>query len=445
MYLFSDIRQLRQDVQKAECPEHLIINITCREVELDESAVVRLLQVLREGNFSIVYSYYRETLNDGTIENHPLIPYQAGSLRDDFDFGTLVAINSADILRLPEEIFTPDYADGGRYALRLALSGLRNGIGLLPEYLYSVGRTDYRLSGAKQHDYVDPRNRDYQICMEKTLSAYLRRIKGLAPIIKHAPCVDGDFKVEASVVIPVRNRVRTINDAVSSALSQHTDFPMNVIVVDNASTDGTYEALQSIDDPRLVLIRLTGKENLQIGGCWNKAIDSPECGKYAIQLDSDDIYSSPDTVQRIVEKFRAEKCAMVIGSYTMTDFSLNQLPPGLIDHKEWTDENGANNALRINGFGAPRAFATAILRKIHFPNTSYGEDYAVALRISREYQVGRIFDSLYLCRRWEGNSDAALSIEKTNANNYYKDFLRTTELNARIALNQPRHSNEFDE
>ena len=242
-----------------------------------------------------------------------------------------------------------------------------------------------------------------------------------------------EFDVEASVVIPVFNRAKTIKDAVESALSQKASFPYNVIVVDNHSTDGTGDILAHLSKSHKDKLRVIvpNRRDLGIGGCWNEAINSEYCGRFAVQLDSDDLYSSPKTLQTVVDAFHEQKAAMVIGSYRMCDFELNTLPPGLIDHKEWTDDNGPNNALRINGLGAPRAFFTPLLRQVQFPNTSYGEDYALGLLFSRHYRIGRIFSELYLCRRWGGNSDAALSVEKINANNLYKDRLRTMELYAR--------------
>lgn len=434
MYRFKNIRELQEEIQRPECPDHLLIAIDDREVSLDYNAVHRLLQVAEQGDYPMVYSHYREVEADGSITMHPVIDYQQGSLRDDFDFGSVVCVSRRHIISLHDHIFEKEYADGGWYALRLELSTIGEGFRMLPEYLYTVRKVDFRLSGAKQHDYVDPRNADYQKDMERTLTSFLKSRHALAPIFKKSVDISGgNFEYEASVVIPVRNRVRTIAEAVKSALGQKTDFPFNVIVVDNGSTDGTSEILASIDDKRLKVITPSQEENLQIGGCWNRAVNDRACGRFAVQLDSDDLYESDKTLQRIVDTFRKEHCAMVIGSYTMTDFNLNILPPGLIDHKEWTDSNGANNALRINGLGAPRAFFTPLLREIGFPNTSYGEDYAVALRICRDHKLARIFDSLYLCRRWEGNSDAALSVEKTNSNNYYKDFIRTVELRARMA------------
>lgn len=432
MYRFRNIRQLREQLSHPDCPDHLLIAINDRDITLDSNAVHRMLQVARQGDYPLIYSFYREVEKDESVGLHPLIAYQKGSLRDDFDFGSVVCLSRRHVVALPDSLFQPDYADGGWYALRLRLSVIGEGLQLLPEYLYTVRKVDFRLSGAKQHDYVDPKNADYQKDMERALTAFLKERHALAPVLKRSiDLTEGDFPCEASVVIPVRNRVRTIGDAVASALGQTTDFPFNVIVVDNGSTDGTSQLLAEIADERLKVISPLPEENLQIGGCWNRAVYDKDCGRFAVQLDSDDLYASPLTLQRIVDKFREQKCAMVIGSYTMTDFSLHTLPPGLIAHTEWTDSNGANNALRINGLGAPRAFFTPLIREIRFPDTSYGEDYAVALRISRDYKIGRIYDSLYLCRRWEGNSDAALSVEKTNANNFYKDFLRTVELNAR--------------
>lgn len=443
MYHFTNIQELKSQFERPDSPDYLIMTLDNREIQTDENATKRLLQVAEETDASIVYCHYREIEGDNDLKLHPVIVYQEGSLRNDFDFGPLVCISRKHFFELPDDLFEVSYIDGGWYALRLYLSQMGDGIQLLPEFLYSVRKIDYRLSGEKQHDYVNPKNREYQIEMERVLTSFLSKINALAPERKKSINPDdGSFKYEASVIIPVRNRVRTIRDAVESALSQATDFPFNVIVVDNGSTDGTSEILRDIKEKRLKVISPLPNEKLQIGGCWNRAINDEECGRFAVQLDSDDLYSSPNTLQQIVDKFRSEKCAMVIGSYTLSDFSLNILPPGLIDHKEWTDENGANNALRINGLGAPRAFYTPLIREIQFPNTSYGEDYAVGIRVARDYKIGRIYDSLYLCRRWEGNSDAALSVEKTNANNFYKDFLRTVELKARIRNNEKRETVE---
>ena len=434
MIQFTDIASLLK-----ECGEHdyIPVQIGAREVKFIADGRERLLQVACQSGAPMVYNHYYDAQEDGSRQAHPCIGYQAGSLRDDFDFGSVVALNCAAVKGAAKLIDGREYADGGWYALRLALSQMGSLL-LCREYLYEALQTDHRLSGQKQHDYVDPRRRDYQISMEQTVTGYLKRTDALAPVekksIEFTDVEDGQPLV--SVVIPVRNRVSTIADSVNSALGQVADFDFNVIVVDNASTDGTAELLGQIKDPKLVHIQLDGSEGLNIGGCWNRAVTDKRCGLFAVQLDSDDLYSGTDVLARIVEKFRCEKCAMVIGSYTLTDFNLKILPPGLIDHAEWTDSNGANNALRINGLGAPRAFYVPLLREILFPNTSYGEDYAVALRLSRDYRIGRIYESLYNCRRWEGNSDAALSVEKTNANNLYKDFLRTVELEARKRLNR---------
>jgi glycosyltransferase involved in cell wall biosynthesis len=322
-----------------------------------------------------------------------------------------------------------DYEWGALYDLRLRMKKIVH----INEYLYTEIETDTRKSGEKQFDYVDPKNRAVQVEMEQICTAHLKRIGAyLEPKFRNIE-FSGEFPVTASVVIPVYNRVKTVKDAVESALAQQCDFPFNVIVVDNHSTDGTTELLEEIavKDKRLVHL-IPAKYDLGIGGCWNLAVHSEKCGEFAVQLDSDDVYSGPDTLSKIVNAFREQNCAMVVGTYQMTNFDMQPIPPGVIDHREWTEENGRNNALRINGLGAPRAFWTPLLRQINLPNTSYGEDYALGLRISREYRIGRIYDVLYCCRRWEGNSDAALDIERVNANNLYKDRIRTWELEARL-------------
>ncbi len=429
---FTNVSALKEACQNLKS-DYILVNLHGRPVSFSPYGEHRLTQVAEESHAPIVYCHYHEELENGTVVPHPCIPYQFGSLRDDFDFGTVVAIKVSELIKTDAK---PNIYDGGWYALRLELvkAGLPH---LCPEYLYTTKRFDHRISGEKQHDYVNPRNRTYQVAMEQTCTEWLASVNGLAPIIKKKAVSQEDtFPVEASVIIPVRNRVGTIADAIGSALAQKCDFPFNVIVIDNGSTDGTTEAIEALSsDQRLIHLHLTGNEGLNIGGCWNTALLSSHCGRYAVQLDSDDLYASPATLQCIVDKFREEKCAMVIGSYMLTDFNLHELPPGKIDHAEWTDSNGANNALRINGLGAPRAFLTSIARNILFPDTSYGEDYAMGLRLSRDYKIGRIYDVLYNCRRWEGNSDANLSVEKTNANNFYKDFLRTQELNERIYFN----------
>lgn len=440
IYRFKNVEALREEIFRSPLEQFILVGLTDREIHLEPHAIRRMRQVAEDTDVTMVYAWYRELNEDGSLLDHPLTQYLPGSVRDDFDFGSFVLLNAADVLTATEDFSEDesDYIDGGWYALRLRLSQGRF-FQMLPEYLYTVERVDYRKSGEKQHDYVDPRNIRYQAEMEDALYQHLFEVDALAPAEKKTlafPAITEEDGLEASVVIPVKNRVRTIGDAVKSALSQTTDFKFNVIVVDNASTDGTREILQSFSDPRLKLILLDGSENLGIGGCWNKAILSDYCGRFAVQLDSDDIYATDSTLQTIVEKFYEGGYAAVIGSYFMTDFSLKPIPPGLVDHREWTDENGANNALRINGFGAPRAFVRDIARDILFPNVSYGEDYAMCLRISRDYQIGRIFDGLYYCRRWEGNSDAALPVSKVNEHNAYKDFLRTNEMIARIHYNQ---------
>lgn len=404
-------------------------------------SVDRMAEVMRASGASMLYAD-RYSIREGLKSKSPTIDYQLGSVRNDFDFGSVILYDGAamkDYVSASGAEVKYDYA--GWYALNLALSRRVDGAEILHlrEYLYSEEEPDLRKSGEKQFDYVDPRNRSVQIEMEQACTAHLNAIGALvaADALQDVSFGGADFDVEASVIIPVRNRVRTIEDAVRSALSQKTDFDYNVLVVDNHSTDGTTDVVRSIAaaDPRCVLI-VPETDDLGIGGCWDLAVSDARCGRFAVQLDSDDLYSGDDTLQRIVGKFYEEKCGMVIGSYRMCDFELNTLPPGLIDHKEWTDENGRNNALRINGLGAPRAFFTPLLRQFGVPNTSYGEDYALGLRFSREYRIGRIYDELYLCRRWDGNSDAALSVEKVNENNLYKDMLRTVEIKARQTQNR---------
>lgn len=437
IYRFTNVNELRETVLHTALKQYILVRLDDREIRLMPHAVRRMRQIAEDTDAAMVYSNYYERLKDGTDEPHPVIEYQPGSVRNDFDFGPLVLLNIADILSASED-FTDadsDRIDGGWYALRLRLSTV-NMLVNCPEFLYSVDKHDYRKSGEKQHDYVDPRQRAYQSDMEEILTDHLYEINALVEDRQKIDPSEGAFSNEATVIIPVRNRSRTIADAVGSALSQQTDFPFNVIVVDNGSTDGTSEILDAIEDPRLCIIRPGAEEKLGIGGCWNRGLLSEKCGRFAVQLDSDDLYSGPHTLQKIVDKFYSEGCAMVVGSYMMTDFDLRPLPAGVIDHREWTDENGANNALRVNGFGAPRAFYTPVARDILFPNVSYGEDYAMCLRISRDYTVGRIYEPIYNCRRWDGNSDAALSQQQINAHNEYKDFLRSMEIMARAAANK---------
>lgn len=405
-------------------------------VTLGAGAVERMVRAAEDSGAAMVYTDHY-TVTDGELAPHPAIDYQKGSVRDDFDFGSVLLIRS-DLLRkfAMQRSGGPNYTYAGLYDLRLFLS--REGeIFHLNEYLYTEEQTDNRTSGEKQFDYVNPANRNVQIEMEQAVTAHLTAIGALVDTDNYIEpnFNEQNFPVEASVIIPVRNRERTITDAVKSALSQETDFDYNVIVVDNHSTDNTTALLDAIDDPRLIHI-IPERTDLGIGGCWNMAVLDSRCGRFAVQLDSDDLYSSPSTLQRIIKAFHEQKAAMIVGAYRMCDFNLNTLPPGLIAHTEWTDANGANNALRINGLGAPRAFFTPLARQTPFPNTSYGEDYAMGLRFSRHYRIGRIFDELYLCRRWEGNSDAALPVDKINANNLYKDRLRTLEIAARIHMNE---------
>ena len=397
------------------------------KVSLGQGALDRMLRVASDSNAAMVYSDYN---------GHPTIDYFPGSIRDDFDFGSLWLLKTSLLHTFAMQAGEHDYQYAGLYALRLFLS--RKGqLFHINECLYTEEETDLRASGVKQFDYVNPRNREVQIEMEHAATAHLAEIGAkIDPSFYRRPDFnEQDFDIEASVVIPVYNREKTIMDAVNSALGQKANFKFNVIVVDNHSTDKTTELLDGMHDERLIHI-IPERHDLGIGGCWNVAINDDRCGRFAVQLDSDDLYSSPKTLQQIVDAFYKQNAAMVVGSYRMCDFELNTLPPGLIDHKEWTDENGPNNALRINGLGAPRAFFTPLLRQIQFPNTSYGEDYALGLIFSRHYRIGRIYSELYLCRRWGGNSDAALSIDKINANNHYKDRLRTLEIAARQQMLQ---------
>lgn len=442
---FKNISSLREEILSGDLEQFVVIKLDNREVKLDDNYFIRMEEVASDADSSITYCHYRE-LHDGVTTLHPVIDYQFGSVRDDFDFGPLVMLNVADALAVSDIIDPADtLIDGGWYELRLRMS-IGKTVAAIPEYLYTVEKKDFRKSGEKQHDYLLEDKRLLQQQMESTFGAFILDIEGWAdPQTIDSKNWEDRFPVEASVIIPVKNRVQTIKDAVDSALSQEAPFDYNVIVVDNASTDGTRELLESIKDPRLVLIKAEEEDNLQIGGCWNRAILSPHCGRYAVQLDSDDIYSGPKTLEKIVEKFYLEDCGMVVGSYILTDFQLNEIPPGLIDHREWTAENGANNALRVNGFGAPRAFFTPLVRNVLFPNVSYGEDYAMALRISRDYTVGRIYEPIYYCRRWSGNSDADLSIETVNKHNEYKDFLRSVELIARIRSHQTSDENYVEE
>ena len=413
-------------------------------ITLGYHALERMLQVAEETGAAMVYADHY-SVEAGKTVKHPVTDYQLGSIRDDFDFGSVVLLKTEYLKEYAAKEVAKDYQFAGWYDLRLFLSRVGK-LFHLNEYLYTEEEDDLRASGEKQFDYVNPRNREVQIEMEQAATAHLSAIKALVDTTQYVqPDFSGEtFPVEASVVIPVFNREKTVRDAVISALSQKTDFPFNVIVVDNHSTDGTTEILSSLAaDERLVHLIPT-RTDLGIGGCWNYAINDAHCGRFAVQLDSDDLYSSENTLQAIVNAFHDQKAAMIVGSYRMCDFELNTLPPGLVSHNEWTEDNGCNNALRINGLGAPRAFFTPLVRQHQFPNTSYGEDYAMGLAFSRRFRIGRIYDELYLCRRWGGNSDAVLSIDKVNANNHYKDQLRTVEILARQKQNQDREKGLTD-
>lgn len=438
----ESVERYKQIALYANTPFTLICT-QLQDLEFGYMALERMCDYLSAPQCSMVYADHYKTIK-GERTPHPVIDYQLGSVRDDFDFGSLLMFRTDYLKRAINEIEAEkEYQHSALYALRLALSRYGE-LTHIREFLYTETEIDLRKSGEKQFDYVDPRNRQVQIEREEVFTRHLKKIGAyLKPSMMTVDLKEGEFSHEASIIIPVRNRARTINDAIRSVLEQETSFTFNLIIIDNHSTDGTSEIIEQYKNDNRVIHLIPERTDLGIGGCWNLGINHPQCGRFAIQLDSDDLYSSPHTVQNIVDKFYKEQCAMVIGSYRMTDFTLQTLPPGVIDHKEWTDENGHNNALRINGLGAPRAFFTPLLRKIRVPNTSYGEDYALGLAFSRQYRIGRIYDVLYLCRRWEGNSDAALSIEKINQNNNYKDSLRTLEIKLRQAMNKKRQAGDL--
>ena len=397
-------------------------------------AFERMIHIAEDSNAGMVYADHYQVA-EGVQKNAPVIDYQPGSLRDDFNFGS-VLLYKASALKEAVSRMKADYQFAGLYDLRLKLSQ-KEALVHINEYLYSEVENDTRKSGEKIFDYVDPKNRGLQIEMEQACTEHLKEIGGyLVPEFKKIEFSTGNFEYEASVIIPVRNRIRTIKDAIRSVLNQKAEFKFNLIIIDNHSTDGTTDAIREFaSDERLIHI-VPERNDLGIGGCWNLGVHHEKCGKFAVQLDSDDVYKDENTLTTMVQAFYEQNCAMVVGTYMMTDFNMNRIAPGIIDHKEWTPENGRNNALRINGLGAPRAFYTPVLREIKVPNTSYGEDYALGLNFSRQYQIGRVYDVVYLCRRWDDNSDAALDVVKMNGHNLYKDRIRTWELQARIAMNR---------
>lgn len=429
-----------QSIAKAAKTPYTMLLLHDVAIAFGQFALERFVAVAETTGASLVYSDYMD-LMDGKRLPHPLIEYQLGSIRDDFNFGSVLLFETKALKAAAAANRGQSFTFAGLYALRLAVS--RQSLPLrIGEFLYDKAEADKRKSGEKQHDYVDPKNRAVQIEMEQAATEHLKQIGAyLKPQFKKANLDEQRFKAEATVIIPVRNRVKTVGDAVTSVLKQKTNFPFNLIVVDNHSTDGTTDLLRDIaaKDKRMIHV-IPARQDLLIGGCWNEGVHHPACGRFTVQLDSDDIYKDEHTLQAVVDAFRREKCAMVIGSYRMTNFNLEEIPPGVIDHKEWTPENGRNNALRIHGLGAPRAFYTPILRRLKLPNVSYGEDYSVALAISREYQIARIYEPIYLCRRWEGNSDANLDVTRQNTYNSYKDKVRTFEILARQRMNKRARS-----
>lgn len=400
-------------------------------------ALERMIRIAEDSAAGMVYADYYAVVG-GEKKNHPVIDYQEGSLRDDFNFGSLLCYNTAALKKAAKRMKNETYQFAGLYDLRLKVSQ-KHPLVHINEYLYTEIEEDTRVSGQKIFDYVDPKNRQLQLEMEQACTQHLKDVGAwLEPRFKNIEFDKGNFAVEASVIIPVRNRIKTIRDAIVSVLKQETNFPFNLIVIDNHSTDGTTEAIDEFKSDGRLIHLIPERDDLGIGGCWNVGVHHAQCGKFAVQLDSDDVYSGVDTLQKIVNAFYEQQCAMVVGTYQMTNFNMEMIPPGIIDHREWTPDNGRNNALRINGLGAPRAFYTPVLREIKVPNTSYGEDYALGLNISRRYQIGRIYDVLYLCRRWEDNSDASLDIVKMNGHNFYKDSIRTWELQARKRMKRRR-------
>ena len=428
---------LKDIANKATAP-YTLLYLKGQFIKLGYLALDRMLALADITKAGMIYADHYNIAADGTRSEAPVIDYQTGSLRDDFNFGSVLLFRT-ESLKEAASMMKADYQAAGFYDLRLKLTE-KYSLEHINEYLYSEVELDTRKTGEKLFDYVDPKNRASQIEMEQAATEYLKEVGGyLKPGFKDVDITEGEFPVEMTVMIPVRNRIRTIRDAIDSALQQKTTFKYNVFVVENGpechSTDGTTEAVDEYTDPRLIHV-VTERRDLCVGGSWNLAAHDPRCGRFIVQLDSDDVYLDENTLQKFYDAFQEQKVAMLIGSYVLTDINKNILPPGKIDHAEWTPENGRNNALRINGLGAPRAFFTPVLRSIPMPNVNYGEDYALGLAISRHYLIGRIYDPLYCCRRWDDNSDGDLSIEKENKNNTYKDRIRTWELQARIALNK---------
>ena len=457
--LVTKIFLLATDANAAAVEGCEVINIDA----LNSSATMKKIAAATEGDYTLLYTKYNNLVMgylalermvrlagdskatkvyadnyqvvEGKKSNAPVIDYQFGSLRDDFNFGSVLFFCTKALKAAAAEI-DAEYTAAGLYDLRLKVS--RQGdLVHINEYLYTEIALPVTTEGESHFSYVDPKNRGVQIEMEQACTDHLKKIGGyLEPKFEEINFNQGDFEYEASVIIPVRNRVRTVRDAIKSVLSQKTDFKFNLIIIDNGSTDGTTEAIDEFKNDERVIHIIPERDDLGIGGCWNMGVNHPKCGKFAVQLDSDDVYSDENTLAKMVAAFYEQNCSMVVGTYMLTDINMQMIPPGVIDHKEWTPENGRNNALRINGLGAPRAFYTPMLREINVPNTSYGEDYALGLAFSRHYQIGRVYDVVYFCRRWEDNSDHALDINKTNANNLYKDRIRTWELQARVELNK---------
>lgn len=426
---------MKKIAAKADC-DYAMLYTKYNSLEFGMFAVERMVKIADDSAAGMAYADHYNVVGDQR-SNAPVIDYQQGSLRDDFDFGSVLLFNAAALKSAVAKI-DKEYDFAGLYDVRLKITQEAELVHI-NEYLYSDVELDTRKSGEKIFDYVDPKNRGVQIEMEEACTAHLKAIGGyLEPKFKKIEFSAGNFEYEASVIIPVRNRIRTIRDAIKSVLNQKADFKFNLIVIDNHSTDGTTEAIDEFKgDDRLIHI-ISERKDLGIGGCWNEGVHHPKCGKFAVQLDSDDVYRDENTLSIMVNAFYEQNCAMVVGTYMMTDFNMNMIAPGIIDHKEWTPENGRNNALRINGLGAPRAFYTPVLREVKVPNTSYGEDYALGLNFSREYQIGRVYEPVYNCRRWDDNSDASLDVVKMNAHNLYKDRIRTWELQARIAFNKKK-------